>query len=112
MYPLFKEGDIIVVNNRVPEFKKGDIVVFKPNLDSYKYIIHRIVKIKKDKIVTRGDNIVRADQPSIDIRLVVGKADYLVRNSNRKNIMNGMFGSMLHKIFRLRKILDLIKRVN
>ena len=53
MYPLIREREDILHIKQTDEYKKGDIVLFKPNVEHY--VLHRILKIKKDKIVTAGD---------------------------------------------------------
>ena len=61
MVPTFYEGDmLIVVGVDTGNLKVGDVVVFESNVKNHP-IIHRIVEIRDDGIVTKGDN-----NPSID----------------------------------------------
>lgn len=57
MSPVLKPGDGIVVNKiaGLDTFKVGDIICFRPENFEY-FIIHRIIKITKNGIITRGDN--------------------------------------------------------
>ena len=51
MEPNIKVGETILIKNE-NKYKKGDIITYK-----YKntYVTHRVVKIDKDSIITKGD---------------------------------------------------------
>ena len=70
MYPLIKEREDVLHIVKCDEFKKGDIILFKSNIDHY--VLHRILKIKKDQIITAGDYNYFKDQPITKER-VLGK---------------------------------------
>ena len=70
MYPLIKEREDVLHIVKCNEFKKGDIILFKSNIDHY--VLHRILKIKKDQIITAGDYNYFKDQP-ITKEQVLGK---------------------------------------
>ena len=70
MYPLIKQREDILKIVKTDTFKKGDIILYKSNVDHY--VLHRILKIKKDKIVAAGDHNYRKDQP-ITKEQVLGK---------------------------------------
>ena len=61
MYPLIKQREDILRIVKADTFKKGDIILYKSNIDHY--VLHRILKIKKDKIITAGDYNYHKDQP-------------------------------------------------
>ena len=61
MYPLIKQREDILRIVKTDTFKKGDIILYKSNVDHY--VLHRILKIKKDKIIAAGDHNYRKDQP-------------------------------------------------
>ena len=61
MYPLIREREDILHIVKSSNYKKGDIVLFK-NKEEH-YVLHRILKIKKDNIVTAGDYNYFKDQP-------------------------------------------------
>ncbi len=55
MEPLFKEHRDIAVISRVEKpFKKGDVVLY--SRDNKSFILHRIVKIKDNSLIIKGDN--------------------------------------------------------
>ena len=61
MYPLIREREDILHIIQTKEIKKGDIILFKSDIDHY--VLHRILKIKKDKIITAGDYNYFKDKP-------------------------------------------------
>ena len=70
MYPLIKQREDILHIIKTDDYKRGDIILFKSNVDHY--VLHRILKIKKDKIITAGDYNYFKDQP-ITREQVLGK---------------------------------------
>lgn len=57
MLPLFKQGRDIVVIERVKRpLKRGDVPLYKTNSPE-RFILHRIIRVKKDSYVIRGDNL-------------------------------------------------------
>ena len=70
MYPLIKQREDILHIIKTDDFKKGDIILFKSNVEHY--VLHRVLKIKKDKIITAGDYNYFKDQP-ITPNQVLGK---------------------------------------
>ena len=69
MYPLIKEREDILHIVQSNTYKKGDIILFKSKEDHY--VLHRILRIKKDKIITAGDYNYFKDQP-ITIDQILG----------------------------------------
>jgi signal peptidase len=62
MDPTFYKGDMIIVYGD-KNIKVGDIVVFDSPDTSFSYpIIHRVVEIKDDGVVTKGDNNAVSDE--------------------------------------------------
>ena len=70
MYPLIKQREDILHIIKTDDYKRGDIILFKSNVDHY--VLHRILKIKKDQIITAGDYNYFKDQP-ITREQVLGK---------------------------------------
>ena len=55
MEPMLKEHrDIAVISRPIAPFEKGDIVLYLRGEN--KCVLHRIVKIKDEELVIRGDN--------------------------------------------------------
>ena len=70
MYPLIRQREDILHIVKADTYKKGDIVLYLSNNDHY--VLHRILKIKKDKVITAGDYNYFKDQP-IAINQILGK---------------------------------------
>ena len=70
MYPLIRQREDILHIVKADDYKKGDIVLFIS--DKEQYVLHRILKIKKDKIITAGDYNYFKDQP-ITYSQILGK---------------------------------------
>ena len=70
MYPLIREREDILHIVKSDEFKKGDILLYKSNVDHY--VLHRLLKIKKDQYIFAGDYNYFKDQP-ITKEQILGK---------------------------------------
>ena len=70
MYPLIRQREDILHIVKTDTFKRGDIILFKSSQDHY--VLHRILRIKKDKIITAGDYNYFKDQP-IALNQILGK---------------------------------------
>ena len=55
MRPLFKTNrDMVILKRPTHELKKYDVVLYKNSAG--RYVLHRIVKIRSDELLIRGDN--------------------------------------------------------
>ena len=63
MYPLIRQREDILTIKKSNTYKKGDIILYKSNVDHY--VLHRILKIKKDTIICAGDFNYFKDEPII-----------------------------------------------
>lgn len=61
MYPLIKQREDILRIVKTDKYQKGDVVLYKSHVDHY--VLHRILKIKKDKIILAGDYNYFKDKP-------------------------------------------------
>ena len=61
MYPLIKQREDILRIVKTDKYKKGDVVLYKSHVDHY--VLHRILRIKKDKIILAGDYNYFKDKP-------------------------------------------------
>ena len=71
MEPNLKYNDFILIKEKT-DFKENDIITFKVE---NKYITHRVVEIKDERIITKGD-AVDFDNDPISKDMVVGKMIY------------------------------------
>ena len=70
MYPLIKQREDILHIVVATSYKKGDIVLYKSDVEHY--VLHRILKIKKDFIICAGDYNYFKDKP-IKSEQILGK---------------------------------------
>lgn len=75
MEPILSANDLIVTKKQ-DSYSVGDIVVYKSNNE---LIIHRIVRIEEEKIVTKGDANDYEDKP-INLNKVCGKLNFSIPN--------------------------------
>jgi len=101
MKPLFKTGDLVLLKD-CNKPKVGDVIVFLKQ-DSKEKIIHRVIKISKNSIITKGDNNSLKDKETINIKDVIGKVLYIKRDNKLIRIKRQL--SIKKYIF---KILSLI----
>jgi signal peptidase I len=71
MWPALKQGDIIFIKKVSPEdIKVDDIIVWQQ--EERGFVIHRVIKIKENAIITRGDANT-AEDPPVAFEKIVGK---------------------------------------
>ena len=69
MYPLFRpHKDVVIVKRVDSKLEKGDVVLY-PGKDG-EFILHRIMRIKRDYFIIRGDNNYFTEQ--VDKNKIVG----------------------------------------
>ncbi|MBO4667755.1 MAG: signal peptidase I [Bacilli bacterium] len=117
MYPLIKEREDILHIIKTDNVKKGDVILFKSDINHY--VLHRILKIKKDKIITAGDYNYFKDQPIkkeqtlgklIDIKKKDGKVINLDKDKKARRFFYTnffhikAFFQMIGRVLHLRKI--------
>ena len=64
MYPLIREREDILHIVKKDTYKRGDIILYKSDVDHY--VLHRILRIKKDRIICAGDYNYFKDKPIAD----------------------------------------------
>ena len=78
MMPLIKQGrDLVVIKKAEGRLKKYDVPLYKR--DSGQYVLHRILKVRKDDYVLCGDNRYRMEYGITD-RHIIGVLGEVVRN--------------------------------
>ena len=75
MEPTIKKGDLIIINTKNKKYKKNDIVTFYDVNGAF--VTHRIVEIKDDEMITKGDANDSNDDPT-KLDKIVGKFVYKI----------------------------------
>lgn len=76
---LTPKTDVVIIEPCKAMPKKYDVILYRN--DSGKYILHRVVRVKKECLVTRGDNTYVNEY--VPFASVVGIMTSFVRNGNR-----------------------------
>lgn len=82
MYPLIRQReDILHIIKGDGNYKKGDVVLYKSYQEHY--VLHRILKIKKDKVILAGDYNYFKDKP-INKDAILGKLIEITKKDGTK----------------------------
>lgn len=71
MEPTYSDGDLVITRDR-DRYRVGDIITYQPRIEEDFPVIHRVVEVDGDELVTRGDNRAEDDAWAIDDEDVVG----------------------------------------
>jgi hypothetical protein len=93
MFPTLCPGDEIIVL-KPGRFQVGDVIGYHIG---NKTSLHRIVKIKKERIYTKGDNNLKIDPYTITLDNIIGKLVKIRRNNKVYNIRNKFPGYLTGK---------------
>lgn len=85
MYPLIRQGkDLVVIEPVSGRLKKFDVPLYKRSNDSHVYVLHRIIKVRENDYVIRGDNCLKNEYGITDDH-IVGVLTKVIRGSSNKN---------------------------
>lgn len=84
MYPLIKQREDILHIKKDDNYKKGDIALYKSN---GRYVLHRIVRKKKDKYIFMGDYNYFFDKP-VEYNQILGKLISIKKRSGNIIILS------------------------
>lgn len=70
MRPILNDGDSVSLK-KADKYKVGDVVLYRKADGSF--VLHRIIRIKKDTVYTQGDSLHEKDEP-IKSDAILGKA--------------------------------------
>lgn len=111
MRGTFRDGDYLqIAETGTENLKRGDVVVFLEQSEDNKKkdnIVHRIVSIRKDRIITRGDYNLLADKNVLDPVHLIGKVLGYERGGKYRTVANKFSGYLRSR--RIRSVL-LIRR--
>jgi len=104
MYPTLCSADNIITEKykRRDDVRVGDIIVY-PHPDKAFDIVHRIIKIRDDGVITRGDNNNKIDPYVVKFEDIKGKIVAITRGKKTINIIGGRTGYIIHKVMLIRK---------
>ncbi len=84
MMPLIKEGrDLLVIEKTRGRLKKFDVPLYKR--DSGQYVLHRIIRVRKQDYVICGDNRINFEYGITD-RHIAGVLTAVIRNGKEVSV--------------------------
>lgn len=93
MNPTLKDLDIVeFVPYKDREIKRGDIVVIQPPDEGDTKVIHRIVMVQGQAIITQGDNNLERDREHRVPSAILGYVTSVRRRNQHLKIQQGMVG--------------------
>ena len=94
MMPLIKEGrDLIIIEKTKGRLKKYDVPLYKR--DSGQYVLHRILKVRKDDYVICGDNRYCREYGITD-RHIIGVLTAVVRSGKEISVNDWRYKLYVH----------------
>lgn len=106
MHPTFKEGDEMYIKPyNGARICRGDVVVFSSPDDSHK-VVHRVISVGQNTIITQGDNNRDIDMQAFEFSWVLGRVEYAKRNGRIFRVRGGFIGMIYALPWRLVRWLD------
>ena len=103
MLPLIREGrDVVVLERPAGRLKKYDVPLYKPTPFTGAYVLHRIIKVRENDYVIRGDNCIRKevgirDEDIVGVLVSVLRAKGAPGGEKGKNSRGGAAGEKAGK---------------
>ena len=104
MNPTIKGGDgldLYTYRDRL-EMRVGDVIVY-PHPFRTVDVVHRIIEIRPDGVITRGDNNNKIDPYTVGFDDIIGKVIAAKRKDRRIPVKGGKTGFCIHKLMLFRK---------
>ena len=95
MQPLFKtHRDMVMIKRAEGELKKYDVALYKTGVG--RYVLHRVVKVKKDSYLIRGDNTYKIE--TVPKSSVLGVL-YAYRNTKKRHTVEDFSYKLYSRIW-------------
>ena len=111
MMPLLREKrDLVIIKKVEKPLKKYDVPLYKR--DSGQYVLHRILKVRKQDYVICGDNRYR-EETGITDNHIIGVLDGIVRDGKEIFVSNWKYKIYVHlwcDFFWIRAFILMMKR--
>jgi signal peptidase I len=112
MAPLFKPGDLLCVRRSgISGICFGDVVVVhwrNETNDPAKYVVHRVISVKHDHLITQGDNNLKADLCVVTVDNLIGLVTAFNRQNHIYTVRGGYLGLSYARIIYVRNYIWLI----
>ena len=107
MLPTLRQPDLLEIapyGSDQPGPSIGDVICFFSPEKKYR-VIHRVISISGNGIITRGDNNPTADEGLLSREEIIGKVVFAWRGGMRRTIAGGLWGLLIHRTLRARKMM-------
>lgn len=105
MHPTLREPEMLeVLPCRERPIRRGDVVIF-PREAPANLLVHRVIAVRPEGIVTRGDNCRGADAFVTPHHAVIGRVVASWRGNRRRTVAGGYPGLIRHYVLRLMRLL-------
>jgi len=97
----FRLGDRLIIRPVLwNEIKPGDVILFQNTNhgDQTDEVVHRVVKVRGDGLITRGDNNQACDPEPIRLDQVIGKVESIEKGKRNLKVAGGAKGLYLARI--------------
>jgi signal peptidase I len=114
MAPLFKPGDFLCAHSSVfGDILLGDIVIiqWEGNLGCLEYVVHRVVLVKQDYLVTQGDNNLCPDSQLVTHDNFVGLVNSYERQGHVYLVKGGVIGLFYARLIHARNYIWLFIKI-
>jgi len=104
MYPTLRSGDGLKLRTyqRPTDMRIGDVIVY-PHPHRPVDVVHRIINIVPDGVITRGDNNNLIDPYTVGFDEIKGKVVAVKRGARTLAMAGGLVGRCRHKLMLARK---------
>lgn len=109
MFPTFQNGDFLYLHSPLQKLYSGDVIVFTV-LDKADYVVHRVVSVSDQGVITRGDHNRQPDAFLVPLKQIIGRVEFVENKHGIRRVANGILGLELARIWWLILGLDRLSR--
>lgn len=113
MMPLIKQGrDLVVIEKTDGRLKKYDVPLYKVG-DSHRYVLHRIIKVRENDYVIRGDNCLNKEYGITDDD-ILGVLTKVIRKGKEVSVEDTgykIYSRVWHMLFPFRFLYMNVRRL-
>jgi hypothetical protein len=105
MRSIFRPGDRLVLEPvHLAEVRSGDVVAFRSSNGQRGAveIVHRVVAVRPEGLVTRGDNNRETDQRYVTEETLLGRVNHVERDGVVRDVHGGRRGLLRARLLRMR----------
>lgn len=103
MAGTFRPGDYLIIESvRLADVRPGDVVIYRgqENARESEEVVHRVVAIAPDGLVTRGDNNPRVDDMPVSQEALLGRVTRVERAGRVRPVRGGRWGLLQSRALR------------